>query len=404
MECRITGSRRLTPLLGLGKHPVSHHFLRRLDEERATYPFDLFYCEDSGLIQLRDVIPAGELYGEYFNLSSSKRCPHIPRLLGMVAEAIGMRRRPRILEIGCNDGHFLVALRAIGYGNLVGVEPAHDAWEASVNRGITVLNRYFDREAALKLRTTHPNFDLVIARHVIEHVSDLEGFFSALTSLLRPSGFVLLEVPDFGFCMRHLDYTALWEQHLNYFSLDTFRLLLARHGIELLRHGRARFSGQALIVLGRYTGRRIPSSNSYLGRHRRLAMNYRDKWPAFKRLLRGWLSRRRHADAIPLYGAGCRTCSLVNFTGIADLIDYFVDDQPKKLGLYMPGSRLPIFSRSKLHDDNVRVCLLGVNAENERAVMAAIRGDGLRGMRYWSIHPPSDLLPPFWKAMAQSQA
>ena len=140
MKCRITGSERVTPLLSLGSHPVSHHFLKEAGARERAYPFDLFYCEDSGLVQLRDVIPPDELYGENFNLSYSKRCPHIPRLVKLIEGLKGLRRTSRILEVACNDGHFLQRLRDAGYANVQGIEPARDAWQASVQRGIPTTN------------------------------------------------------------------------------------------------------------------------------------------------------------------------------------------------------------------------------------------------------------------------
>jgi SAM-dependent methyltransferase len=401
MKCRITGSERVTPLLSLGSHPVSHHFLKEAGARERAYPFDLFYCEDSGLVQLRDVIPPDELYGEYFNLSSSKRCPHIPRLVKLIEGLKGLRRTSRILEVACNDGHFLQRLRDAGYANVQGIEPARDAWQASVQRGIPTTNAYFTREAAAKLAGDGA-FDLLIARHVIEHITDLDEFFGAMTSVLRRNAYVLLEVPDFEFCMRTLDYTALWEQHVNYFGLGSFSLLLARHGIEVLQHGRATFSGKALFVVGRYTGGKVHPDLRYLRRTARLARNYAAQWPAFKERLHQTLAglRERHGT-VSLYGAGCRSCSLVNFAGVGGDIDYFVDDEPKKQALFMPGSRLPIYPRARLSEEGGGACILGVNAENESRVLGALRSDGVKGVRCWSAHPPSERLLPFWKSMAK---
>jgi SAM-dependent methyltransferase len=399
-ECRITGSANLVPYLRFGRHPVSHHFLQHKEQKERTYPFFLDYSEDSGLIQLRDVIPADELYGEYFNLSSSKRCPHLPRLVEWV-RGLPLQRTSRIMEIACNDGHFLRLLRDEGFGRLLGVEPARDAWQASTLSGVETVNAYFNEGSARELLAEYGSFDLVIARHVIEHVADLHGFFAGMKQVLRPRGYVLLEVPDFEFCMKSLDYSALWEQHLNYFTFGSFNMLLARHGIEVMRLGRARFSGQAMFVLGRRAGTAVPCDASFLWRQRQLAARYRDSWPEFKTSLRKCLQElKARYETLPVYGAGCRTSSLLNFTEAGDYVDYFVDDESKKQRLFMPGSKRPIYSRAKLAQDSAAVCLLGVNAENERRVIAVSKRDGVRVRRWLSIHPPSSLLLPFWQKMA----
>ena len=49
-----------------------------------------------------------------------------------------------------------------------------------------------------------------------------------------------------------------------------------------------------------------------------------------------------------MLGAGHMTERFVNLYGLAERIEFVVDDSPNKQGLFMPGSRLPILPSSEL--------------------------------------------------------
>ena len=47
-----------------------------------------------------------------------------------------------------------------------------------------------------------------------------------MQAVLLPGGHVLIEVPNFDFCLEAPDYSAIWEEHINYFTLIVQVLLL----------------------------------------------------------------------------------------------------------------------------------------------------------------------------------
>ena len=97
-----------------------------------------------------------------------------------------------------------------------------------------------------------------------------------------------------------------------------------------------------------------------------------------------------------LYGAGCRACSLVNFTGIGPFLTCAVDDQVEKQDRFIPGARLPIRPSSQLYDSGADLCLLAVNSENEDAVIRRHARFEAAGGTFASVHPPSSRLLPVW--------
>jgi SAM-dependent methyltransferase len=395
--CNLCGVPAVELLIDFDAHPIAHRLPADPLEPEYTHPVLLGFCGECGLTQLIGPIPPEELYTNYNWLSAWKFNPHVPRLIELLDGLPGLERaEARVLEVGSNDGSFLAELQERGYSKVLGLEPALDAVTAARERGVPTLHEYLTLDSARRIRAEHGPFDLLILRQVIEHISGLQEVAAAMTELIEPGGYVLVEVPDFGFNQSAPDYSAIWEEHVNHFTSETLGRFLATAGVEVLHHETARFSGQILIALGQR--RAAPVDVEVPVRDLRdRAFGFRDRWPSFRHDLEEYLAGlREQRRPIAIYGAGCRSSCLVNYAEVADLIDMVVDDQPEKQGRVMPGSRLPIVPSTALEEQRVGVCLLAVNAENEDKVIARHASYTARGGEFMSIHPPSPRLPRFW--------
>ncbi len=85
---------------------------------------------------------------------------------------------------------------------------------------------------------------------------------------------------------------------------------------------------------------------------------------------------RREGKTVVAYGAPAKGNTLLNFAGVDTAsVAYTVDRSPHKQGLFLPGSRLPIFSPDRIFEDQPDyVLLLPWNLREEIASqMAAVR-------------------------------
>jgi hypothetical protein len=112
----------------------------------------------------------------------------------------------------------------------------------------------------------------------------------------------------------------------------------------------------------------------------------------WRTLLQAWRKRGR----IGLFGAGHHSAIFLNLLGVGDLIDFVVDDHPKKCGRRMPGCRLPIVPSATLDEPDVALCLSTLSAESERKVAQKLPAFLERGGSFASIFPvqPGELLTP----------
>lgn len=141
----------------------------------------------------------------------------------------------KILEVGCATGEFLAALRHRGRRSLVGVEFSAEAAALARQRyGLDV--RVGDLlDADLPDRT----FDLILLRHVLEHVPDPRATLQRIAALLRPGGLCIFTIPNIDSHTAEL-FSADWygyqiPHHFHLFPRRALALLLTLAGLQPLR-------------------------------------------------------------------------------------------------------------------------------------------------------------------------
>jgi len=387
MKCRLCEDENFQLLIDFGLQPIVHHLLDSKEQLYKTYPFKLGNCHTCGFLQLVDHIPGEVLYQNYFTISSWKNQPHVQRLLEVISAIHPLTSSSKILEIGCNDGSFLNSLKNKGLGNLVGIEPTQDASSIAIEKGFDVHKSFWNQDAAEKISTRYGYFDLIVTRQVLEHVESLHDFLASTKKALHQNGLLVIEIPDSSWNLEQLDY-ALWEEHINYFTIETINYLLKKQGFRIIHHEVTLFSGTALTIFAEKTDSNVMESPKNTEQND--IKKYGSGWEPFKEQFRKLLEGK---EATYVYGCGARSSTLINFLCVADLLQAYVDDQPQKQNKYVPGSKLPILPSANLPKRDEFI-LLGVNTENEQKV---ILKNNFEQAHYNSILPPSKYLPDFWK-------
>ncbi|MGH2627113.1 MAG: class I SAM-dependent methyltransferase, partial [Anaerolineales bacterium] len=134
MFCRACGS-STHQILDFGLVPLAGDF-RPVGERNDLYPLEIDGCPICGLVQVRQPVPFGVLFGPQYRYLSSTT-PSLVRHFREYAMSLPLGEGMSVLEVGCNDGVFLDALRDRGY-EAVGVEASSNVAEAAAAKGFAV--------------------------------------------------------------------------------------------------------------------------------------------------------------------------------------------------------------------------------------------------------------------------
>ena len=127
-----------------------------------------------------------EIYDEEANPLVMIEEPEVTRALGDVA---GLA----ILDVGCGTGRHAVRLANAG-AKVTGVDFSSGMLEKARAKPGAAAVRFIHQDASGTLPFEPRSFDRVISCLVVDHVSDLPGFFGELRRVCREDGFIVVSV------------------------------------------------------------------------------------------------------------------------------------------------------------------------------------------------------------------
>ncbi len=372
-RCRICDHGELLPILDLGAMPLANRFLRpdQENEPEPTFPLRLTLCPQCGGVQLDEEVPREQLFGDYIYHTGTSDLVHrhAAWLAQHATERYTVGPGDLVVEAASNDGSVLKAFRWLGLRTL-GVEPSANIAELARDQGIETVTEFFDDRVGQELRAQVGPVRLVVARHVLAHVQDLQGFVAGIERLLADDGVALIECPHLVPFYQRVEFDTIYHEHLCYFSLGVLRTLFARHGLIIHDAQPVAIHGGSLVVhVSRPEGGYPTTSRvrAILNEEERLHLGKVPAWRLFadrvqrvREELPAFLDRLSDSGrSVAGYGAPAKGNTLLCACGIGpDRLPFTVDRSPAKQGLLTPGSHIPVRPPEALLEDRPDVCLI----------------------------------------------
>jgi len=381
-RCRTCKSDRLYFFLPLGDHPLANGFLReeQLAEPEARFPLDVHVCLDCGLIQVADQVPPG-FFRHYVYIPSAAEAMHghFAELAENVAARFLGSADSLTIDIGCNDGLFLSLLRERGARTL-GVDPATNIVELARQKGVEVVNEYFTPDLARLIRAEHGPAKVVVSTNTFHHIGDLDPFTLGVTHMLDEDGVFVVEVPHALELVEQNEFDGVYHEHVSQHTVKSFVDHFRLFGLEVFDVEKLDVHGGSMRVFARRTTAAAmgsPVVDEWLDEEAQRGLFLPATYDAFRdrvernreELLRILGALRAEGKRIVGYGASARGNTLLNYYGIGpETLDYIVDRNPLKQGLYSPGMHIPVEGPERLVvDDPEYVLVIAWNFAEEIA-------------------------------------
>ena len=343
--CPCCGGRRFESLLSFKGVPISGVFRSAATDALPRLDLDFELCANCGLArQVASSIPRD--YAEVTRATALQYPAYVHDLVSKLWES-GIGANDLVLEVGANDGMFLDVLRDAGFKRVVGIEPSQQLAAAAHARGHNVVRAYFDTDLVPRLASEHGAARAVICRHTLEHVPEPLDFVRALRQCLADEGSIaLVEIPDGSAIPDLMNVYELWDEHLSYFSPRNFLRLLAAGGLYAIETAvQPHLETRNLLAWCRPAS--AVANLEQTEPDRRNVALWKSLPPRWERFLAGFVEALRSAPG-PVYaiGASHSQSNLINFSGVGQWVDSYIDDDTAKLGRLPPvgEARSGIFS------------------------------------------------------------
>ncbi|GMQ86124.1 MAG: class I SAM-dependent methyltransferase [Acidimicrobiia bacterium] len=236
VTCRACGGADIEPFYEVASIPSQTCVLLDTAEEAAAYPtgsIALGFCTDCGFIENTVFDPQDIDYSQPTE-ESQAFSPEFQRFAAALASDLVERHRLEgrtVLEVGCGKGDFLQLLARSGIANGIGIDPGY------------LPNREADGAALRFVREWYGpddvglTGDLVLSRHLLEHIPNVAEFAGWLVASTRasPGAGLFTEVPDVRRVLREGAFWDVYYEHCSYFTLGSLGRMLRKTGLRLER-------------------------------------------------------------------------------------------------------------------------------------------------------------------------
>lgn len=393
-DCRGCGSRDLALFLSLGETPLANAFLRgsQLSQPEPRFPLDVYFCGKCSLVQLLNVVDPEVMFRNYIYLTGTSEtiARHNADLTKEVVQRQGLSGDDLVVEIASNDGSLLKHFQRRGI-RTVGVEPACNIAEVARGQGIETITEFFSSKCASEVRRRYGPASVIVANNVLAHVDDTQDFLAGCRSLLKPDGMLVIEVPYLGELLRNLEYDTIYHEHLCYFSVIALMHVYGAAGLAITDLERVSIHGGSLRIYARLGDGGVGHGEKAWNlseEEKRTGLCDIETYLAFAEKVRASKSQlldflhswRQEGKSIVGYGAPAKGNTLLNFCGIdTALLPYTVDKNSLKVGMYTPGTHIPVLPVEKLLEeqpDGVLVLAWNFAEEIMRQQQTYQRGGG----------------------------
>ena len=379
--CPACGASHVRSFYKVANVPVNSCVLMRSPEEALSYPrgeIDLCFCDRCGFIFNRvfdpQLIEYSERYEETQGFSDTFNAFHMA-LAERLIDRYDLHGK-KVIEIGCGKGEFLTLLCELGKNRGTGFDPsyvAHRSRAAKTELASFVTDFYSERYADLEA-------DFICCKMTLEHIPTVEKFVSMVHGIAArsPDAVVFFQVPEVTLILEQFGFWDIYYEHCSYFTQSSLRSLFERCDFDV-RDVWVDYGDQYLMIEAVQSTKGAqaePSAESetqtLAERVDRFAKIVPAQHAAWKKRLNGWAEQ---GLKVVLWGSGSKAVSFLTTLGITHELQFVVDINPHRQGMFMPGTGHSIVSPDFLINyEPDRVIIMNPIYRKEIAKMMTDRG------------------------------
>ena len=328
--------------LDLDKQPLANNYHEQ-NIKCEVYPLKLMYCPECFHCQLSHAVNPEVLFKSYKYVSGTSQTgldffKQNAFFISNYKENVG-----KILDIASNDGTQLDFFKELGW-TTYGVDPATNLCPIAANKGHYIICDFWNEEAAKKL----PIMDVITAQNVFAHTQYVDDFLQNCKLVMDDNTSLFIQTSQKNMII-NTEFDTTYHEHISFYNTKSMKTLVERNGLHLNRILEAEIHGHSYIfeISKKYKSENNNVKQYLLDEEQKGIYNnktYHDfNWKAqyiVYNLKLELLNYRNNNYKCIGFGAAAKGQTVLCYADI--FLDYIIDENPLKIGLFSPKMDIPI--------------------------------------------------------------
>jgi len=374
-ECRSCGNGKLKRFISLGYQPLANNLLKKKDEKCDLYPLEVNYCENCHNCQLSVAVDPKKMFSNYLYTSSTSASFRTHFEIAAKKYVTALKLKPKksyIIDIGSNDGVALKPFKELGFKNILGFEPAKNLSKLANKNKIKTINAFLTIK---NIKNIKKNADLILASNVFAHSDNLKEMADCMIKLLSKKGTIIIEVQYLMNTLKDLTFDNIYHEHYNYWSLTSLINFFKPFKVKIFKAEKIDTHGGSIriYITKNNNVKSEKNINELLKEEEKFGikdyktyLNFGKKiYEIRENVIKNIKNLKKNKKNIIGYGAPAKATTALNFFGISKEIDYIIEDNKLKHKKFIPGVKIPIYSKENISKKESLILVMAWNFFDE---------------------------------------
>lgn len=355
-KCLCCDSDEIYKVLDLGNQRLANSFA--IDENDQKFPLVMNACKECGHAQLSIAVNPDIMFRDYPYVSGTSDTlkKYFEDFAVKCLNGYSYSKETvRVLDIACNDGSQLNAIKKIAKEKNIpietyGIDPAENLSKKSRDNGHVIYVDYFTPELTEKISSDGLKFDIIIAQNVFAHNDDPYNFLLSAEKLLTNDGILYVQTSQANM-LNTGEFDTIYHEHISFFNEHSMQELIKRTNLYLVSHCKVPIHGGSFLfkIVKNIYKQKQPNNEVYYGqdKYKKFAIKSHEVKNLF--LIFCELLEETNYKLIGV-GAAAKGNTFLNFAG--KKIYAIMDENPLKQGR-LSASGVPIISGGQVADISI---------------------------------------------------
>jgi 2-polyprenyl-3-methyl-5-hydroxy-6-metoxy-1,4-benzoquinol methylase len=376
-NCLCCKSKNIQLLFDLENQPLANDF-HSINYTCNLYPLQLMICLTCFHTQLSNIVNPQILFKNYKYLSGTSQtgitffknnANYINDYMNKKYENDLTNFNKKILDIACNDGTQLNFFKELGW-KTYGIDPATNLYDISTKNEHYIVCDYWNIESSKKFDT----MDVIIAQNVFAHTEYVDNFLQACKNIMSEKSSLFIQTSQKNMILNG-EFDTIYHEHLSFFNTKSMNILVNRNGLVLNQVIENDIHGKSYIFeINLIKNNEIYNVDKYIENEEKLGLYDMKLYNNFKINSINTIVQLKYKiryyknNGYKCIGGGAAAKGQTVLCYGKIYLDYIIDENPLKIGLYSAKMNIPIVSIEHFKNDtseNFLVIILAWNFSNE---------------------------------------